>query len=136
MNNLDHIIPYKGREVRPGVPVWVYRRTSSQGVWYSIQQHGQVVGHTQRLLMRDCKMIVRKGGWRYSVKMQRKGVHAFIRGYICRNPPDFPVDGDTIGRRITYDYNVGPYFYEVLTNDRVEKADYVLLSSKGVSYVS
>ncbi len=72
---------YKGRHIRPGEPIEVYRNLNRKpGVWYSIRQDGVVVGHARAISLSGCEFVVQDGGRKRALREGRKNVHAFVRG--------------------------------------------------------
>jgi hypothetical protein len=75
------MIPYKGRHIKGIEPIEVYRNLRKRdGVWYSIRQHGKVVGHAREVSLSSCEFVVNEAGRKRVLKTGRKNVHAFVRG--------------------------------------------------------
>ena len=80
----NKIIPFKGREVNVARPVKVYRNLHAKTAEhkYSVSQDGLVVGHTNQLMLENCRFHVSDSG---RTKVRRTGckiVHAFIIGRV------------------------------------------------------
>ena len=74
-------------------------------IW-SVRQSGKVVGHMDRIVLKDVKWRVSPAGNAKVRREKRKNVHAYASGYICdiKDTPNIP---NTISR-ITYN----PYKHE------------------------
>lgn len=75
------MIPYKNIDFDPNKPVEIYRNLNKLGVIYSIRQNGLVIGHSDKLFLKDCEFIVSEAGRQRVLKEKKKNIHAFIRGY-------------------------------------------------------
>lgn len=80
------IVPFKGRSVDPGRPVWIYRNLrpgkSMNDRAFSVMQDGLVVGHSDYIRVKDAKFVVREGGRQRVLREKRKNVHAFVVGTV------------------------------------------------------
>jgi hypothetical protein len=66
-------------------PVWVYRNLSRgrrTRPLYSIMQGGRVLRRSHRILLANCKFVVREAGRQKVLQDGRKNVHAFVVGRI------------------------------------------------------
>ena len=61
-------------------PVFCYRNLHS-GMW-SVKQRGIVLCHSSRIYLRDCEFKVNLNGNRRVRELQRKEVHAYVKGYV------------------------------------------------------
>jgi len=85
---------YKNRVLNVNEPVEFYRCLNRKGFIFSIRQDGKVVGHTDKIILKDCDLIINKSGKDRCIRTQSRNVHAFIRGYIgtiddIQNSPSF-----------------------------------------------
>jgi hypothetical protein len=76
------ITKYKDREVDLEKPVEMYRCLNRKGRVYSIRQDGKVVGHTKKIVLKNCDFIVNKSGKIRCRTTQERNVHAYVRGYV------------------------------------------------------
>jgi len=74
--------PFKGRTVNLDKEVDFYRCLNRKGFVFSIRQDGLVVAHTDKVVLKDCKLIVNKSGKERCLKTKTRNVHAFVRGKI------------------------------------------------------
>lgn len=81
----NKIQPFKERLINLDKPVEVYRNLNRKGRVYSIRQNGLVVGHAQRLMLRDVTFHVSKSGVDRVRQNKRKNVHAWASGLIALN---------------------------------------------------
>ena len=102
-------------------------------IW-SVRQSGKVVGHMDRIVLKDVKWRVSPAGNAKVRREKRKNVHAYASGYICdiKDTPNIP---NTISR-ITYN----PYKHETFVSaddhDPQEWSEYAHLScGEGWKYV-
>lgn len=94
--------PFKDRTLNPALPVKVYRNLHKD--CYSVRQNGLVVGHTQRINLRDCTFHV-SAALRDKVRESRvKNVHALIQGYVTDHLPKLERNSDTLKVQPVY-YN-------------------------------
>ena len=90
---MDTYTPFKDRTLNPALPVKVYRNLHKD--CYSVRQNGLVVGHTQRINLRDCTFHV-SAALRDKVRESRvKNVHALIQGYVTNHLPELNRHIDT-----------------------------------------
>jgi hypothetical protein len=78
----NHILLYKNRYINLEKEVDVYRCLNRKGKFYSIKQRGVVVGHTDNIVLSDCKFIVNASGKKKAIETKQRNVHAYIRGRI------------------------------------------------------
>ena len=76
------IINYKNRILDTTQKVDFYRCLNRKGYTFSLRQNGKVVAHTNRIILKDCELIVNKAGKERYIKTNSRNVHAFIRGYL------------------------------------------------------
>jgi len=100
----------KNRTIDKSKPVKVYWNLHRK--CYSVQQNGLVVGHTERIYLRDVTFKVSEAGRQRVLKERKKNVHAFVTGYLD--------NGDVRFRDVKIVYN--PYKYDsfrLYTDDSV-----------------
>lgn len=89
------VIPFKGRTIDPSKDVWIYRNLrpgkSMSDRAFSIMQDGLVVGHSDYVVVKDARFVVREGGRQRVLHEKRKNVHAFVVGTII--DPKTPCPG-------------------------------------------
>ena len=108
-------------------------KSSKNKVVYSIQaktdKGWRVVGHTDKLVLRNVRFHVREGGRQRVLREGRKNVHAFVEGEPSR-----------IGRgrlsRVSYNPYRGPLFFVKKTGQITQNANYVVLKGNGVFAIS
>lgn len=72
------MIPYKGRILNAAKPVHVYRNLHCDQ--WSIRQNGLIIGHAEKIILRDVTFHVQPAG-RTKVRTEgKKVVHAYVRG--------------------------------------------------------
>lgn len=130
---VNSFTPFKGRTVRAGELVDVYRNLHN-GKW-SIRScaTGLVVGHAEYVELRACLFIVNEAGRQRVIAEKKKNVHAVIRGsfehsiaMVCR-----------IGEVVTYNpYNTGSFFLKHNPTVLVESARRVNLRHTGVAMMN
>lgn len=74
------ITPFKGRSLDIEKPVKVYRNLNNGSL--SVMQNGLVVGHADRIMLKDVRFEVRESGRLRVIRESRKNVHAFVVGTI------------------------------------------------------
>lgn len=132
-----NIIPYKDRTIDLDKPVEVYKNIHKN--LYSIRQNGKVVGHTNKILLKNCSFIVHQRGREQVVRTKRKMVHAWVKGYVT----DSAIGVFTIPRiiyilpaRIKYNpYRWDSFICDNLTNHyfMVKSARVVQLDENGMT---
>jgi hypothetical protein len=77
------IKPYKGRSLRAGDRVRVYRNLHDQN-WSVVARtglnRGKVVAHADELSLFGCDFIVSEAGRQRVLREKRKNVHAYVEG--------------------------------------------------------
>lgn len=79
------IVSYKDRQVDCQKQVDVYRCLTRKGKIYSIRQNGIVVGHSEHIILKDCKFIVNEAGKEKAIETHTRNVHAYIKGTLANN---------------------------------------------------
>ncbi len=75
--------PYKGRSVRYGEEVEVYRNLNiNDGFSIRSAKTKKVLAHCSKVTLSNCKFIVSESGRQLTKRKQQKQVHAVIRGKI------------------------------------------------------
>lgn len=125
---MDTYTPFKDRTLNPALPVKVYRNLHKD--CYSVKQDGVVVGHTQRINLRDCTFHV-SAALRDKVRESKvKNVHALIQGYVTDNMDEFHFYRATPSRVKQVYYN--PYLCDSFVinggNDTIESAPLVAMT--------
>lgn len=110
--------PFRSRTINRKRPVEVYRNLHTDG--YSVRQDGYVVGHTDRIILRDVEFVVQRAGRERVLRTGVRNVHAWVRGYVME-PRATPIHV-----RVSYNPFVASYFW---TDDGapVERASRVTL---------
>ena len=124
---LSIITPYKNRAIDECKKVRVYRNlhAKNENFKYSVMQDKLVVGHTNKLLLKDCVFIVNKGGQNRVRKRNKKQVHAFVEGHVGE------FDSFYLCNLVTYNPYVNDSF--MLLNpgpEPVFKADMVVIQNQ------
>ena len=125
-----NIIPFKNRKIsKEKKKVRVYRNLNAKTPEqkYSILQGGYVVGHTDRMGLKDVEFIVRSAGKQSAVDTGVRNVHAMILGYPCKIS-EVPVNM----RQSEVKYN--PFENEGFTCEgkEIRSAAYVMIAPWGV----
>ena len=107
---------------------------------FSVREHGKVIGHTDKILLKDVQFVVREAGRQRVLRTGCKNVHAWARGEALSwynqdtgqglNPLNIWKNKDELLRQVTY--NPRKYTSFVLAEDRsfrVDHADRVILLS-------
>jgi len=119
---------YKERQVDASKPVQVYRCLPRKGRVFSVRQEGLVVGHTEEVVLKDCKFKVNKSGHKRYLREKQRNVHAFIEGYLGQEEDiqnKFSFD-------LMYDLTIGEFTNSVL--GPVREASTVKIDEKGVYF--
>lgn len=95
---------------------------------YSVRRDGIVQLHAQAFILSDVKLAVQPAGRQRVLDTGRKNVHAFVRGrevgvYEHYQTPEHWETGEF--KLIGYNPWLHPTFYEVFTQQPVNRADYV-----------
>lgn len=79
-NILVNFRPFKGRAVKEGQKVRVYKNLTN-GLW-SIKDlaNGYVLGHAEHVVLVNCNFVVSEKGKERVVRERKKYVHAFVEG--------------------------------------------------------
>mgnify|MGYP006425728179 CR=1 FL=1 len=83
------------------------------------ERKGKVVGHIDKLILRDCQFVVQPGGQKRTRKTGQKNVHAFIRGHIDGYHLPFPEKS----RQVTYNPFRNDSFIEKDSREPIHSAD-------------
>ena len=135
----NNFTPRFGREINLDKPVKVYRNLhGGKDKKYSISQNGLVVGHTNQLMLGDCKCVVRDSGRKKVLKYKRKNIHAYIIGYVCLrgNMGTTAADKHGLPAKITYNpYKDKKFMCKNLTTKpyEVNGAMAIMFNEQGVS---
>ena len=105
---------------------------------YSIRSRttGRVIEHTGLAYIRDAKFVVQPAGRKKVLEERRKNVHAFVRGTLTTENKVLDVkDGFFLitPHLIKYNPYQADYFYYGNPNNRIDKADLVILDYDGVT---
>lgn len=73
---------FKNRKLDVTKPVEMYRCLNRKGFVFSIRQNGLVIGHTSKIVLKNCELIVNQAGKQRSLETHSRNVHAFIKGLI------------------------------------------------------
>ncbi len=73
---------YKNRHIDYSKPVDFYRCLNRKGFVFSLRQNGLVIGHTDKIVLKDCTMVINKSGKDRCLKTKTRNVHAFVTGLI------------------------------------------------------
>lgn len=63
-----------------GDKVEVYRNLHKK--CWSVRHKGKVIAHVNKIVLKDCQLVVQPAGNARARREQRKNVHAFIRGHV------------------------------------------------------
>lgn len=139
------IRPYKGRSINSAKPVYVYRNLADKhnhlGKW-SLLQGALVVAHADDLVLigfgdKPVEFIVRPGGFKRAQAEQAKNVHAFFKGSVLKNWPNFLLrDWVDTGhlRSVQYDFRRADRFFDVGTDTDISQAGMAYLNENGAYY--
>jgi len=72
------IMKIQAREIDEKKRVFVYFNLHKK-VW-SVRQSGKVVGHTEHIMLKDCRFLVGKKGRERVIREGKKNVHAGVSG--------------------------------------------------------
>lgn len=103
------IVPFKNRKIDIHFPVSIYRNLRKKGFVLSVKQFGKVVAHTDKIILKNCKMIVRQSARLEVIKKKQKNIHAFIEGYIT----------DDIKGSFSYELKYNPYRNDSFYSDLI-----------------
>lgn len=130
----NHFLPFKGRRLDVKRPVWVYRNLHGDSAHlYSLRQGGLVRGHTDRMMLTDCRFKVSEAGRKRVLATGRKNVHAYIVGTVRDSAMGTDAQTDRVfGVQVTYNPRRHVSFVSHPRGQVVELADAVLLHPTGV----
>jgi hypothetical protein len=75
------LVPYKGRTLDRKRRVEVYRNLQRRdGTWYSVRQHGKVIGHAKEIWLDNVYFVVQQAGRRRALRKKQRNVHAWVLG--------------------------------------------------------
>jgi hypothetical protein len=125
--------------------VWVYRNLKygrNSAPLYSVVCNGKVVRRVHRILLTDCRFVVREGGRQMVLQQKTKNVHAFVVGYDAGTAGAYGIDknGKDLPVRVIYNPYNDANFMAIggPTARAISGAGVVLLNQNGISaaYVS
>lgn len=125
----NKIVPFRGRKLDYDRPVYVYRNLrGSRSCKYSILQGALVVAHTNQILLQNCRFVVHETGRQRVLQERRKNVHAFIRGFVARNPASA---AHALPVSLRYDPYVASHFHPTgFKNTEVFRASAVCINDE------
>ena len=89
---------------------------------WSVRQSGLVVSHTNYITLREVRFLVGKSGRQKVLREQRKNVHAYASGYVCR-VEELPMIPERIAE-VTYNPYQNETFVYVNNGKACLNADY------------
>lgn len=107
-----------------GTKVDVYRNIHKK--CWSVRHKGKVIAHVNKIVLRDCQLVVQPAGNARAKREQRKNVHAFVRGYISSAQE---CNADTKEHHLGY---VEVHYNPFINTTFVDEKDNVLTSAKWV----
>lgn len=118
---------------RREVQGFIFRNLHLKGVVYSVRNsEGKTIAHSNSVLIRNAKFVVQPAGLARVRREKKKFVHAGVRGEVVLDPIEAANIIKNMDQNKTAYYN--PYktdhFVDV-ENNKLDKADYVLLTSDG-----
>ena len=101
---------------------------------YSIMQGKRVVARRHRVLLSNCRFVVREASRQRALREERKNVHAFVVGRLTGSKGAFGIDcnGRDLPAKVTYNPFVAGYFMDEVGRP-VKGARAVLLNERGMS---
>ena len=115
---------YKGRSIKEGDKVRVYKNLHNGLFSIKDVKSGLVVGHVEIINLENVEFKVSQAGRNKVLKEKRKNVHAYVEGNII-NELDYIINRSVDTQAITYN----PYKYDsfVRRNDLspIFKSDYI-----------
>lgn len=120
---------YKGRELKPGDRVAIYRNLHRPGVWFSVRdvKTGRVVAHATRITVRDVTFKVSAAGRAKVLATGHKNVHAFVVGTYDPEIAGAFLDTDT---EVTYNPRKYETFVDKRTGEKLTAAASALVSDR------
>jgi len=120
------IFPYKNRDIDYNKTVDFYRCLNRKGYIFSLRQNGLVVGHTDNIILKNCKFIINQTSKERCIRTQSRNVHAFINGFIGNI--------DDIKNQFSFILNYNPYiskgFYTSL--GEINKCKIIYIQNKTI----
>ena len=117
---------YKDRMINMNHPVYAYRNLTNGK--FSIRQYNKVVAHYDECILVDCDFKILSSGKERAMREQVRNVHAFIRGYIFKEPMNFIQDKDLV--EVTYNPFCNMGFYRIDNNEEIDRSKSVFLKNK------
>jgi len=118
---------------RREVQGFIFRNLHHKGVVYSVRNsEGKTIAHSNSVLIRNAKFIVQPAGLARVRREKKKFVHAGVRGEVVLDPIEAANIIKNMDQSKTAYYN--PYktdHFVDIENNKLDKADYVLLTSDG-----
>ena len=84
------------------------------------EDYGRVIGHTDHVILKNVKFIVREAGRNKVLKEKRKNVHAYVVGEITDSHPD-------VSTMVSYNPYKKATFFNKETNEDVHTSEYAVL---------
>lgn len=118
---------------RREVQGFIFRNLHHKGVVYSVRNsEGKTIAHSNSVLIRNAKFVVQPAGLARVRREKKKFVHAGVRGEVVLDPIEAANIIKNMDQSKTAYYN--PYktdHFVDIENNKLDKADYVLLTSDG-----
>lgn len=118
---------------RREVQGFIFRNLHHKGVVYSVRNsEGRTIAHSNSVLIRNAKFVVQPAGLERVRREKKKFVHAGVRGEVVLDPIEAANIIKNMDQSKTAYYN--PYKTDHFVdsgNNKLDKADYVLLTSDG-----
>ena len=114
---------------------FVYRNLHLPGVVWSVQSSKKIIFHANNIIVKNAKLVVRKGGQAKVRATNRKNVHAGVRGEVATDPLEIQAIMRSFSNgarwtRVFYD----PYETDTFVDGQgnaVNEATFVFLTSDG-----
>ena len=87
--------------------------------------YGKVIEHTDHVILKNPKFVVREGGRQKVLKEKKKSVHAFVVGEVVQGLPEGNVS--VLEFPVTYNPYQGGSFVKRADREAVSEADYAIL---------
>ena len=94
---------------------------------FSVRLPGRPVIHTDRIVLRNARFVVQRGGWERTIRERVKRVHAMVRGEITEAPQRAPHNAVAV----TYNPYRADHFQIRATGQRIDTATAVWFSIEG-----
>lgn len=118
---------------RREVQGFIFRNLHHKGVVYSVRNsEGKTIAHSNSVLIRNAKFVVQPAGLARVRREKKKFVHAGVKGEVVLDPIEAANIIKNMDQSKTAYYN--PYktdHFVDIENNKLDKADYVLLTSDG-----